>query len=171
MTSHFSSATSASTVVSNVATSPEYTSYPKQDDAMLWNLYADAMFIPPDRIVPEVGKQMCLHMILSMPGGRAGAIEYLKYVKRTLHNPDITQIGVRCLSTILHLILTIIGCHSFNAPRKAFYARPLNSITSKSFTTQHIPAVQCGTPGTFISLAQALPQASALIGLQRALIS
>ena len=136
---------------------------------MLWNLYADAMLIPPDRIVPEVEKQMCLQMILSMPGGRAGAIEYLKYVKRTLHNPDIVQIGVRCLSTILHLILTTIGCHSFNAPRKAFYARLLNLTISKSFTILHIPAVQC-TAGTFILLAQVLLQASAFIGLQRALI-
>ena len=54
MTSHFSSATSASTVVSNVPTSPEYTSYPKQDDDTLWNLYASPMLLPPDRIIPEV---------------------------------------------------------------------------------------------------------------------
>ncbi len=68
MTSHFSSAASASTVVSNVATSPEYASYPKQDD-MLWNLYADAMLLPPNPIIPEVEKQSRLQMILSMPPG------------------------------------------------------------------------------------------------------
>ena len=133
MTSHFSSATSTSTVVSNVATSPEYTSYPKQDDATLWNLYADAMFIPPDRIMPEVEKQMCLQMILSMPGGRAGAIEYLEYVIRTLHNPDIPQIGVRCLSTILHLILTTIWSSQFQCPKEGILCKTIEFDNIKVF--------------------------------------
>src|SRR5258707_9706076 len=80
MTSHFSSATSTSTVVSNVATSPEYTSYPKQDDDALWNLYTDAIPLPPNHIIPEAEKQKRLQVILSMPmpwEGWAGAIKYL----------------------------------------------------------------------------------------------
>ena len=171
MISYFSSATSASTVVSNVATSPEYASYPKQDDDALWNLYVDAIPLPPDCIIPEVEKQKRLQTILSMPpGGRVSAIKYLEHVKQVFHNPNTPWIGVHCLSTISHLILTTIGHCSFNAPEKAFYARLLNSITSKSFTILHISTIDC-PPGTFISLAQVLPQASALIGLQRALIS
>ena len=171
MTSHFFSATSASTVVSNVATSPEYTSYPKQDDDALWNLYADAIPLPPDRIIPEAEKQMRLQQILSIsPGGRASAIKYLERVKQILNDPNTPWAGVRCLSTISHLILTTIGHCSFNAPEKAFYARLLNSITSKYFTILRIPTVEFPS-GTFILLAQVLPQASALIGLQRALIS
>ncbi len=171
MTSHFFSATSASTVVSNVATSPEYTSYPKQDDDVLWNLYADAIPLPPNHIIPEAEKQMHLQMILSIPlGGWVGAIKYLQHVKQILHNPNTPWIGMHCLSTISHLILTTIGHCSFNAPEKAFYARLLNLITSKYFTILHILTVDCPA-GTFISLAQVLPQVSALIGLQRASIS
>ena len=173
MTSHFSSATSTSTVVSNVATSPEYTSYPKQDDDALWNLYTDAIPLPPNCIIPEAEKQKHLQAILSMPmpwEGRAGAIKYLEHVKQVLHNPNTPQIGMHCLSTISHLILTTIGHCSFNAPEKAFYARLLNSLTSKYFTILHILTIECPA-GTFISLAQVLPLASALIGLQRASIS
>jgi hypothetical protein len=58
------------------------------------------MRLPPDRITPEEEKKKRLKMILAVSGGRAGAIEYLKYVKQTL-NPEAVQIGVRHLSTSL----------------------------------------------------------------------
>jgi len=155
-------------MVCNAVISLEILLISEQDDTALWQMYASAMRYSPDHVTPEVEKQM----LLSASGGREGAIQYLEYVKRTLH-PDAVQIGVHCLSAVSYLILTTLGCCSFNAPRETFNARVLNSITSKSFTILHGPTIfhQWATPGTFISLAQALPQASALIGPQKALIS
>ena len=115
------------------------------------------MCYSPDHVTPEVEKQTLLQMLLSTSGGREGAIQYLEYVKKTLH-PNAVQIGVRCLSAASHLILITLGCCSFNAPRETFNARVLNSITSKSFTILRGPTIfhQWVTPGTFISLAQVL---------------
>ena len=163
---------STSTMVCNAVISLEILLISEQDDMALWQMYASAMRYSPDHVTPEVEKQTLLQMLLSASGGREGAIQYLEYVKQTLH-PDAVQIGVRCLSAVSYLILTTLGCCSFNAPRETFNARVLNSITSKSFTILHGPTIfhQWVTPGTFISLAQALPQASALIGPQKALIS
>ena len=61
------------------------------------------------------------------------------------------------------------GHHSFNAPNKAFDALLLNSITSKFFTIlQPLTIFRLQRIyGTFILLALACPQASALIGAQR----
>jgi hypothetical protein len=133
-------------------------------------MWASTTLQPPDRITPEEEKKMRVQMLLSIGRGRAGAIEYLKYIKRTVH-PDTPQIGVRYFSTFfLFLILTILAHRSFDSPREAFYARLLNSITSKSFTTLHTPTRTQGMAGTSISLAQALPQASALIGSQKAFV-
>jgi len=135
-------------------------------------MYASAMRYPSDRITPEAEKQMLLQMLLSMSGDRAGAIKYLEYVKQTLH-PDAVHIYRR--ASFEHLLIcgsNTLGCRSFNAPRKTFNARVLNSITSKCFTILRGPTnfrLQ-RTPGIFISLAQARPQATALIGSQKALI-
>jgi len=70
--------------------------------------------------------------------------------------------------SLLPGVLTLLGRHrSFNAPRKALYARLLNSITSKSFTILRVPTFRLRrAPTAFILRAQALPQTSALIGLQ-----
>ena len=57
-------------------------------------MYTSDMRLPPNRIVPEEEKNETLQILLSMSGGRAGAIEYLEYVKQTLAS-DPVQIGVR----------------------------------------------------------------------------
>jgi len=65
------------------------------DDTALWQMYASAMRYSPDHVTPEVEKQTLLQMLLSASGGREGAIQYLEYVKQTLH-PDAVQIGFQC---------------------------------------------------------------------------
>jgi len=72
----------------------ECTSHPKQDDEALWNMYTSVMRLPPNRIVPEEEKNETLQMLLSMSGGRAGAIDCLEYVKQ-IRASDPVQIGVR----------------------------------------------------------------------------
>ena len=75
---------------------------------------------------------------------------------------------VQCLFFISDL--TILAHCSFDGQREAFYARLLNSITSKSFIILHTLTYAKAMAGTFILLAQALLQASALIGLQKAFV-
>jgi hypothetical protein len=87
---------STSTMVCNAVISLEIPLVSEQDDTALWQMYASTMRYSPDHVTPEVEKQTLLQMLLSASGGREGAIEYLEYVKRTLH-PDAVQIGVRCL--------------------------------------------------------------------------
>ena len=96
------------TMVCNAVISLEILLISEQDDTALWQMYASAMRYSPDHVTPEVEKQTLLQMLLSTSGGREGAIQYLEYVKRTLH-PDAVQIGVRCLSAISYLILTTLG--------------------------------------------------------------
>jgi hypothetical protein len=57
-------------------------------------MYASAMRYPADRITSEAEKQTLLQMLLSMSGDRTRAIQYLEYVKQTLH-PNAVHIGVR----------------------------------------------------------------------------
>ena len=93
---------STSTIVCNAVISLEILLISEQDDTALWQMYASAMRYSPDHVTPEVEKQSLLQMLLSVSGGREGAIQYLEYVKRTLH-PDAVQIGVRCLSAVSYL--------------------------------------------------------------------
>jgi hypothetical protein len=89
-------------------------------------------------------------------------------------DPDAVQIGVRCFECcfVSQILTALLVVASFDAPRETFDARVLNSITSKFFTILRGPIIfrQGATCGTSISLAQALPQASALIGPQKASI-
>ena len=52
-----------------------------------------------DHITPEKENKNLLQIVTAVSGGRNGVIEYLKYVKQTLNNPETVQIGVRRLST------------------------------------------------------------------------
>lgn len=69
-------------------------------------MWASAMLYPSD--TPEEEKKNRVQMLLSIGRDRAGAIEYVKHVKRTLQ-ADLPQMGVRHLSTSLFwfLVLTI----------------------------------------------------------------
>ena len=98
---------STSTMVCNAVISLEILLISEQDDTTLWQMYASAMGYSPDHVAPEVEKQTLLQMLLSTSGGREGAIQYLEYVKRTLHS-DTVQIGVRCFSAVSYLILTTL---------------------------------------------------------------
>jgi hypothetical protein len=167
---------STSTVVCNTVISWKLL-ISKQDDTALWQMYASAMGHSPDQVTPEAEKQSLLRTLLASPGVRGrreGAIQYLEYVNRTLHDPDAVQIGVRCFECcfVSQILTALLVVASFDAPRETFNAKVLNSITSKFFTILRGPIIfrQGATCGTSISLAQALPQASALIGPQKASI-
>ena len=83
----------------------------------LWQMYASAMCYSPDHVTPAVEKQTLLQMLLSASGGSEGAIQYLEYVKQTFQS-DAVQIGMHCFNVVLYLILTTLGCCSFNVPRE-----------------------------------------------------
>jgi len=66
----------------------------EQDDEALWNAWASTTLYRPDRTPSEEEKKMRVQRLLSIGSGRAGAIEYLKFVKRSIHR-DAPQMGVR----------------------------------------------------------------------------
>jgi len=146
----------------------------EQDDEALSNMWASATLYlpPPDRIPSKEEKNMRVQMLLSMGKGRAGAIEYLKFVRRGIHR-DAPHMGVRPshLSTFLiFLILTILGHRIVvSMPQDGVLCKTVEFDNIKVFYHPMRPYPQTGEGWNFCIARPGASPRECIVGSQKSL--